>query len=322
MATTSRIFVVLIALVLSACARDDNSRIVGTTASDRISLIAEFSEPITEIAVAEGEQVVAGQVLLRLDTARAEATLAQAKAVADKADAALAELVSGPRAEKIRAARASVDGARQQLSYRSADFKRIQEIREKNLASAEALDTARASLDTAQANFDLFTAQLQELLQGTRVEQLSQAEAEVQLARARVDSARINLDRHTIKAPVDGVTDSRLMELGEQPIPGQAVMIMLSGKQSYARVYVSEDLRVQVRPGDGARVFVDGIDRPLRGKVRWVSSDAAFTPYYALTERDRGRLSYEAKIDIIDDIERLPDGVPLEVELDTGAAAE
>ncbi|MEJ2299842.1 MAG: hypothetical protein P8X94_15375 [Woeseiaceae bacterium] len=46
-----------------------------------------------------------------------------------------------------------------------------------------------------------------------------------------------------------------------------------------------------------------------------MSSEAAFTPYYALTERDRGRLSYVAKIDITDAGERLPDGVPVEVEL-------
>jgi HlyD family secretion protein len=48
--------------------------------------------------------------------------------------------------------------------------------------------------------------------------------------------------------------------------------------------------------------------------VRWVSSEAAFTPYYALTERDRGRLSYVAKIDIGETRQRLPDGVPVNVE--------
>ena len=54
----------------------------------------------------------------------------------------------------------------------------------------------------------------------------------------------------------------------------------------------------------------------MSGTVRWVSSEAAFTPYEALTERDRGRLSYEAKIDIDDRTRRLPDGVPLEAEFD------
>ena len=46
-----------------------------------------------------------------------------------------------------------------------------------------------------------------------------------------------------------------------------------------------------------------------------MAHEAAFTPYFALTERDRGRLTYLAKIDIDDRSERLPDGVPVEVEL-------
>ena len=45
-------------------------------------------------------------------------------------------------------------------------------------------------------------------------------------------------------------------------------------------------------------------------------NEAAFTPYFALTERDRGHLSYVAKIDLDVDGERLPDGVPVEVEIE------
>ena len=51
--------------------------------------------------------------------------------------------------------------------------------------------------------------------------------------------------------------------------------------------------------------------------MRWVSSYAAFTPYYALTERDRSRLSYVAKVDISEARERLPDGIPVQVEFMT-----
>ncbi|MDH3955033.1 MAG: hypothetical protein OEV03_12475, partial [Gammaproteobacteria bacterium] len=54
---------------------------------------------------------------------------------------------------------------------------------------------------------------------------------------------------------------------------------------------------------------------PLAGRVRWVAHEAAFTPYFALTERDRGRLTYLAKVDIEEQQERLPDGVPVEVKL-------
>jgi HlyD family secretion protein len=71
------------------------------------------------------------------------------------------------------------------------------------------------------------------------------------------------------------------------------------------------------------RVLVDGISKPLKGRFRWIASEATFTPYFALTEHDRSRLSYLAKIDIEAMGERLPDGVPVEVELDAaGGVAE
>jgi HlyD family secretion protein len=303
-------------LLLNACSgAPDNQRMVGETASDRIVLTAEFAEPIIEIAVVEGEPVRKGSLLLRQDTARAEAHVAEAAALLDQARARLAELVSGPRREKIEAARASLEGAEQQLRLRTAELERVRSVHARNLISEERLDLAQANLDAAQASAAVATAELDEMLAGTRLEELMQAEAAVEQARARNENARIDLSRHTIRAPADGLIDTRLLEPGERPTAGQAVMIMLSGKQSYARVYVTEHLRAQVQPGDTATVLVDGIDKSLRGRVRWVSSDAAFTPYYALTEHDRGRLSYEAKIDFVDDIRRVPDGVPLEVQL-------
>jgi HlyD family secretion protein len=48
-----------------------------------------------------------------------------------------------------------------------------------------------------------------------------------------------------------------------------------------------------------------------------VSHEAAFTPYYALTERDRGRLSYLAEVTLTDgDARGLPTGVPVQVTFD------
>jgi HlyD family secretion protein len=91
------------------------------------------------------------------------------------------------------------------------------------------------------------------------------------------------------------------------------LVVLLAGEQPHARVYIPEPLRVRITPGTVARILVDGLDEPLDGRVRWVSSEAAFTPYFALTEHDRGRLSYAAKIDLEDFSRRLPDGVPVEV---------
>lgn len=301
--------------LLTGCDPSDGRRLaVGQLASDRIELVSEVGEPIVAIEVAEGAAVSRDQVLIRFDSARAAARLDEAAAVLAQANARLAELTRGPRSEQISAARANLDGANKEFAFRTSDFRRIEELQAKGLASTDALDRAKAALDSASATLELRRAQLSELLAGTTVEELSQAEAATRQAMARVRLAEIDLERHTLRAPVDGLFDSRLFEVGEQPQPGQIVAVLLDAARPHARVYVPEEIRVKVRPGDAARVYIDGLPDPLAGRVRWVASDAAYTPYFALTERDRGRLSYAAKVDIDYDGERLPDGVPVEVE--------
>jgi HlyD family secretion protein len=309
-----------LSLALIAACGDGESpyRVVGELTSDRIEITSETSEPITSIAVSEGEPVQAGQVLIEQDGRRAAARLAEAEAALQQAQARLDELVRGPRKEQIDGARANVEGANQELDFRQAELARTREVHARGLASPDALDRAQSALDAAQASLKLRLAQLEELLAGTTVEELAQAEQAVQQARARRDAANVDLERHTLRSPVDGIADARLFELGERPNPGQPIMVILGGRQAYARVYVPEAVRVHVNAGTGARIHVDGLDAPLEGRVRWVSSDAAFTPYFALTERDRGRLSYVAKVDITEQHDRLADGVPVEVEFLVG----
>lgn len=300
---------------LAACGAEDNSnRVVGELASDRIEITADVSEPIIEIAVAEGESVAKGQVLLRQDDARAAALLAAAVADLAQMQARLDELVRGPRSEQIASQRADVEGATQELEFRDSDLVRSQDIFDKGLGSAAVLDRAEVARDTAQAQLKSQLARLEELLTGTTVEELAQAEQAVKRAAALRDSARIDVERHVLRAPDDGIVDSRLFELGERPVQGQPVIIVLAGGQPHARVYVPENLRVRIQSGTKALIYVDGLEVPVDGRVRWVASEAAFTPYYALTERDRGRLSYIGKVDVSEERERLPDGIPVEVE--------
>jgi len=307
----------IVSSTLVACApAEDANRVVGELASDRIELTAEFNEAIVEIVVAEGSNVAKGQVLLRQNDARALTRLADAEAVHLQAVARLDELLRGPRSEQIAAGRATVQGATQDLKFRQSEQTRIAEIHQRGLASPDALDRANAALDAAEANLKYRLAQLEELLAGTMIEELAQAEQTVEQAAARRDSAQIDVDRHVISAPVDGVVDSRLFEIGERPGLGQPLIVVLAATQAHARVYVPEKIRVQISSGTKALIHVDGLGEPIEGRVRWVASEAAFTPYYALTERDRGRLSYVAKVDIVEERDRLPDGVPVEVEFE------
>mgnify|MGYP002622480426 FL=1 len=307
----------LLVLALAGCDAAEPNRIVGQLASDRVELAAEFAEPVTARHVAEGDLVSAGTLLLSQDTTRIDARIAEADAAVAEARARLAELTRGPRREQIEAARANVDGARRERAFRERELERIREILERGLGAPDSVDRAQAALDAADAALDIAVARLDELLTGTTVEELGQAEARLEQAQARAAQLAVDRGRLALRAPADGVLDSWLVEPGERPQPGTPLAVLLTGAQPYARVYVPEGIRVRVAPGTRAEVRVDGLAEPLAGRVRWVSADAAFTPYFALTEHDRGRLSFAAKIDLETDGERLPDGVPVEAVLVT-----
>jgi HlyD family secretion protein len=313
------VLVSLLVSLLIACGADHSEdRLLGTLASDRVELVVEVSEPIVAIAVAEGEDLEAGEEILRQDSQRARAQLAEAEAAVGVAEARLAELLRGPRPELIAVARADFAGAVDDLAFHERELNRFSELQERQLSSPESVDRARAQRDAAQATLQARRARLEELLAGTTAEELRQAEQSLAQARAQRERVAVGVERHTLTAPVAGRLDTRLFEVGERPAAGQPVAILLAGTQPHAQLYIPERLRARVTPGLAARIYLDGVAQPFTGSLRWVSSEAAFTPYYALTERDRGHLSYLAKVDI--DLaggtgQRLPEGLPVEVEL-------
>ncbi|GAB5499806.1 MAG: HlyD family efflux transporter periplasmic adaptor subunit [Pseudohongiellaceae bacterium] len=286
---------------------------VGQLESDRIEVVAESSEAITEIRVVEGDSVTAGAVLLSQNSERLAIREAELRASIARFAALLEEQLNGPRQEVIAATRASLDEVRIDHAYRARDLQRLQGLRERNLTSIESVDLAERQLATAAARIDQVSARLAELEAGTRPEQIAQTRA--QLAQANAQLAAIELDqaRLEIAAPVAGIVDSLPFETGERPRIGSVVVVLLAGEQPYARVYISEPRRVDIAIGTQLPVTVDGIADPLPGTVRRIAAEPSFTPYFALTERDRSRLSYIAEISLPTTEPRLPDGVPVQV---------
>jgi len=308
----------LLALVaLSACgAGTDDRTAVGTLERDRIELIAEAQEPIVEISVREGQRVQEGDLLVRHDGGRLEAQVARAQSARDGAAARLAESVRGPRAERIREARARLSGLESLLATAERDLERTGKLVEEGVLAPDRLDREQAHRDDALAARDAASAVLQELERGTTDEELQQARAALSEAEANLADLRIHRERLVVRAPRAGQIDALPYEVGERPPQGAVVVVMLADAAPYARVYIPEPFRVRIRPGLDVTVRVDGVDGALAGRVRSVSHDAVFTPYYALTERDRSRLAYLAEVDLLDPRARdLPTGIPVEVVL-------
>jgi len=302
--------IMLVPLLLQACQQQNGSDMVGTLERDRIEIKVESNEPLIAIEVKDGQAVKTGDLLLEQDPRRAEARNAQQAALRDQAAARLAELERGPRKEAIRESRARLESLQALTANATAEWQRAREVFAKGLSSQAVLDSAEAAWKSAVAQESAAREALAALLHGTTPEELQQAVAALAAAEAAQRQTAIDVERTRIRAPVNGIVDKVLFQLGERPSPGTTVAVLLDDARSFARVYVPEYLKSRMRPGMHIEVRVDGVGHSLQGTVRWVSSDASFTPYFALTEHDRSRLSYLAEIDLKGAAE-LPVGVPL-----------
>ena len=307
------LFAIISMIGLNACDRTEITYMVGTLERDRIELKVESSEPIIAIHAQDGQAVAAGDPVLEQDPERAAARLAQQLGLRKQAAARLAELQRGPREESIREARARLEASTVQKDNNLANLERTREVFAKGLSSGIRLDLDETNYKTAVAEEKANAEALDRLLHGTTIEELQQAAAALEAAEATVRQAQLDLDRTRIQAPVAGIIDKVLFRLGERPPPGTTIAVLLDNSRTFARVYVPELLRADIVPGKSIEVRVDGVDKPFTGRVRWVSSDASFTPYFALTEHDRSRLSYLAEIDIPDAAD-LPSGIPLQAD--------
>jgi HlyD family secretion protein len=307
-------------VLLAACGSPDQGQILGTLERDRLELIAEANEPILSIEVREGQQVEAGAVLLRLDLSSIQTRVDQAAAARNVAERRLAELTKGPRSQEILEARAATESAQSSLTTEAREYERVHDLVERKLLSQSSLDQARARRDTAAGTQKQTTARLNLLLEGTRIEELEQAEASLKQAQAALVEVQTSAARYVVTAPRAGRIEAIPYKLGERPVTGAPVIVMLADGTPYARVHVPEPVRAQFKSGAQVQVRLDGRDQPLNGVVRYVSADAAFTPYYALTQEDRSRLSFLAEIDLPDEAARdIPSGIPVQVTLTEAA---
>jgi HlyD family secretion protein len=259
-----------------------------------------------------------GELVLALDPARLEAQLAEGGARRDQAKARLAELVRGPRREAIEEGQARLAAAESALENAAAELGRARALAAADFESRSRIDALKTRLAEAEGRRDEAAARLGALLEGTTLEELAQARSALDAAEAAVDELRIRRQRLDVRATRDGRVDSLPYELGERPAAGAAVAVLLADGPIYARIHVPAEVQSRIAPGAAAQVRVEGRSEPLRGRLRWVSSDPAFTPFYALTEHDRGRLSYLAEVDLLEGGDDLVSGTPTEVtfELD------
>ena len=301
-------------LCLTGCYGDRADEALGTLERDRIVLKATADEIILQQPIPEGTMVTKGTLLVQLDDARQLALVARARAEVAQASARLEELRNGASAEDRAAATARGGGAKATLKESASSYARAVSLVEQRLASQASLDSALASHDAAEANLESASEELLRLTNGTRQEQLDQGAAALQSTEAQLAFEQHKLSELSVISTRDAYLDSLPWNVGERVALGATLAVLLAGDKPYARVYVPEPWRARLRTGDNYSVKVDGIEQPFSARLRWIATDPAFTPYFALNASDRARLVYMAEFDL-EEGEELPTGIPAQVLL-------
>ena len=307
----------LLAAVRAGCAQHDEDTLPGTVERDRVELAAEADEFIAALPLAEGATVQKGDVVVVQDREVSAAELDAARAQLAEAESRLQELTNGPRATTIRSAAARRDRAKAQRDDAIRERDRLLDLVKQNLVSRSQADQQVTAARAAEAGLHEAESDLRELQEGTRTEQLTQARQAADAAKANVRALETTSARLEIRAPIAGTLDALPFRVGEKPARGNTVAVLLANGAPYARIHVPAPLRARIRNGTPASLRVDGVDRAFKGQVRFIASEAEFTPYYSLTAADRSRLSFLAEV-VFDEAEAqsLPSGVPVNVVLE------
>ena len=217
----------------------------------RVTVALQGSGRVQRVAVAEGQLVKAGQLLIELDNSDSRASLAQADATTAQAQAKLRQLVELGQPQAVQAlaqAQATALQARKALD-------RNRDLVARGFVSQAAVDDTQRAVDVAASQVASAQAQVKNNAAGgseTLLAQaaLSQAQAGQQLARAKLDQGQV-------LAPSSGVLISRSVEVGDIVQPGKALMVLAGSGQAQILIQIDEKNLSKIALGQKAFASAD-----------------------------------------------------------------
>lgn len=269
---------------------------------------------IADLPIEEGQMLKTGDLVARLDDAdyRKQVEISQATTQVRQRQLTLG--LAGSREQEIEAARQSVIDARADLDQKQQDFKRYDALYEKDEIAGLVRDQAETAAERAQANYDRQKQIYNELLEGTRKEELAVERADVRQAQQSLDMSRVLLGYTVLRAPFNGVVLVRQAELGEVVQPGAPIITLADLVHIWVRVYVPETDLGKVHWGQEATVRTDTYaGKNYHGRISFISSEAEFTPKSVQTEKERVTLVYRIKVDVDNPNFELKPGMPADV---------
>lgn len=269
---------------------------------------------LAELSIIEGDRVVAGQRVARIDRTDLELQVAQADGALKKAMFQLADLKRGSRPQEIEQVRAKLAAAESAYAKTQSDFDRYSKLYDDRAISAQQFDAVRSGRDIAYNDVVALRQSLSLLEEGTRMDQISAQKEEVERSRYVLETSKSILADTIITAPLSGVVISKNYENREYVNPGAPVATVLDLDDCWVKIYINSSQIGSVQIGQSAEVFLDSFPgRVFLGTIKEVSTRAEFTPHNTLTQHERAAQVFAVKVKINNSAGLLKPGMPADV---------
>ncbi|MEO0535549.1 MAG: efflux RND transporter periplasmic adaptor subunit [Cyanobacteria bacterium P01_A01_bin.123] len=253
---------------------------------------------VVELYVEQGDAVVQGQIIARMDNDDLQAELQQGRASLAEAQAQLQDVQDGNRPEEIAQAAAAVDAAAAQLRDAEARLAladqrlaRNQDMALRGAISENELDgfvnesrSAIAGVDQAESRLLEAQERLADLRSQPEDTEIAAAAARVDQAQAQIDAIQVRIEDTIIRAPFSGIVTQKFATLGAFVTPTTTASEATSAT-STAIVALADGLEVvaevpeadidQIQPGQAVEIQADAFpDDTFNGKVHLIAPEA------------------------------------------------
>lgn len=235
---------------------------------DEVKISSDVSGEIIELTVKEGDKVQRGQLLARIKPESYQAVVEQYNAQLDNTKAQLATAKA-----RISQSNAMLAQANAQYNANETAYTRAKELFAKKLISKAEVETAETAFKTTKANVDAAKADIE-----TAKHNADAASYTIKSMEATIKEAKLNLNKTTIYAPMDGIISLLNVKKGEKVVgtlqmTGTEMMRIANFDNMEVRVDVSESEITKVKVNDTAMVEVDAyLDRKFVGIVTEVAN--------------------------------------------------
>ncbi|MEZ6093368.1 MAG: HlyD family efflux transporter periplasmic adaptor subunit [Pirellulaceae bacterium] len=239
---------------------------------------------LEKVLVERGDLVSRGAVLAQLDVQLLKANRRALEAQHRAAKAKLQELLAGARSQTIEAARANVAAAEADRELAETSFERMKRLIESGATSRQDFDQTQAQLTSAEESLRAAEQALDELLAGTRTEQLDAQQAMLDELVAAIEQIDVQINESKIVAPFDAIVSDRYHDEGTIVSPGVNVLRLVETGKAEVWFGLPIENGKSLQQGQAMDLSVRGIKRPATFKTLLPELDEATRTQTAIFE--------------------------------------